>query len=1325
MKKNDLKNALNERLQYTEWTQEDTWSVLRKIRGSKKTFNRRLITMVSWAAALVLIVGLGVGVFVTRPGAPDQITVSYTPTPVEMTALTGGEGAGTGDLPGEAGGKAAGSAEDVCRQLDERYPGLRDQLKPLNLSCESQGIRMDVIAGLVGKQDAWFIYSLQDLEDRYSGYEYYYGFRPDYSLGKNDYTADSILLEDKAARRITGLAHTIYSSETDTALDSFTAGISDISVQRTAVVDLVPYVKQYADTAKATDAPALLRIDEDSRPQGLQVLDYTHPLDIRLVEDDPIFKNILLTGIGWIGDELHVQFHNTDSRLITGENEYSSDSWFIEINSSPADICSVIYGSAYNPRMWDENGDGCKDWADYALDCTPAGIESAELTASFEVIRDVLDTGWNVEIPLSAVQADEDAPADIDPRQYDRAWRNEQLLADDPSQIFIEIPEDETLLVDNIRYCLLEDQAIVIGPKAPIPESAELVIPETVQGHTVTVIREGAFENIRKLTAVTLPDTVRSIRPRAFEGCTNLKTINIPENVTCIGYTAFSGCRSLEDIQLPAGLRTIGEGAFSGCQSLETIQLPAKLRILGANAFRNCTSLAAVTLPGSLEQLESDIFFGCTGLMNAEIQEGISFIGLRAFSGCTSLSNLLLPYSLNAVGDEAFSGCAGLASLSLPEAVQSIGSRAFANCGNLENVYLPKDISAIDPYAFAGCENLQCIVCDASYAQTYCMENSIPYTLNGQGGRVNSTRPSVSMELDKTRLAEGETVSVTITVTSDSDGTMPSPVTLYDPAGHLIEGFGSPVLKAHESKQWTGTWTVTPEQLKAQKITYFIRYSAYDGVTNPETGEPELRSHKVNFSKKIIQAPEATPAPGLPETPEQTAAPADTPVPYPWYEEQPSMEEAEEDIRDSAWKFFFAWANHYADGFSPLFPIEQRDTEGDRSIELLQYLDLTGWKPLDYQISSISGNPGDVERTVCCTARVETHEQADSRYVQVIFDVIKNGDGWYYLDNHNPRLSETGAANDPSLETFSLSPEGLVSNGLKFRHPEIAGALKPLNLVAEKQGIRMEAISALAKDKDLWLVYSVQDMTGKHHPLDLDVFPAQKLGLNIYGEATLLLVEEDRHRSTWCIHYTDEEPLPAGDPEIVISEKSVSIRRETGVSYAALAPLLEQYGVITHGVTPPELMASYLPAEGFAAPPDSVIPADLKILDYQHPLNIDLVPGDPVFEGIKLTGIGWIDGKLHVQIHNEKGREIDLGDGHCNSWFSMPYQALPKHISPLWNPIKWDTNGDNWEEWAEFVFEGTPESLKEYASLITLGAVEDVLKDTWSFSFPRSQILAD
>ena len=73
----------------------------------------------------------------------------------------------------------------------------------------------------------------------------------------------------------------------------------------------------------------------------------------------------------------------------------------------------------------------------------------------------------------------------------------------------------------------------------------------------------------------------------------------------------------------------------------------------------------------------------------------------------------------------------------------------------------------------------------------------------------------------------------------------------------------------------------------------------------------------------------------------------------------------------------------------------------------------------------------------------------------------------------------------------------------------------------------------------------------------------------------------------------------------------------------------------------------------------------------------------------------------------------------------MPYQALPKHISPLWNPIKWDTNGDNWEEWAEFVFEGTPESLKEYASLITLGAVEDVVKDTWSFSFPLSQILAD
>ena len=101
--------------------------------------------------------------------------------------------------------------------------------------------------------------------------------------------------------------------------------------------------------------------------------------------------------------------------------------------------------------------------------------------------------------------------------------------------------------------------------------SAELVIPETISGMTVTAISQDCFKDCTYLTAVHLPDTLEAIGEGAFRGCNGLRGISIPESVSFIGRNAFSDCSALEAVQLFDQLKHIGSGTFDYCNHLHYI----------------------------------------------------------------------------------------------------------------------------------------------------------------------------------------------------------------------------------------------------------------------------------------------------------------------------------------------------------------------------------------------------------------------------------------------------------------------------------------------------------------------------------------------------------------------------------------------------------------------------------------------------------------------------------------------------------------------------------------------------------------------------------
>ena len=134
----------------------------------------------------------------------------------------------------------------------------------------------------------------------------------------------------------------------------------------------------------------------------------------------------------------------------------------------------------------------------------------------------------------------------------------------------ITVPGDRTpaALPDASEGCFsIQDGAVTFLPENWTGERV-LVIPQTVDGHTVTALAPGCFSGCEELTTILLPETLEHIGPDAFAGCKALRGVYLPEGMESIGAGAFTGCIGLEAIYVPASVTAIAEDCFCDCAGL-------------------------------------------------------------------------------------------------------------------------------------------------------------------------------------------------------------------------------------------------------------------------------------------------------------------------------------------------------------------------------------------------------------------------------------------------------------------------------------------------------------------------------------------------------------------------------------------------------------------------------------------------------------------------------------------------------------------------------------------------------------------------------------
>ena len=184
----------------------------------------------------------------------------------------------------------------------------------------------------------------------------------------------------------------------------------------------------------------------------------------------------------------------------------------------------------------------------------------------------------------------------------------------------------------------LEDGTLcIIGYRAT---TADLVIPETIDGVTVTLIGEGAFHDNDFLVSVTIPGTVTWIGNNAFSQYSGLTSVSIPDSVKSIGHSAFYQCAALKSIRIPGSVEYIGYSAFYQCAALASVELSEGLVTLEQGTFSGCTSLTRIELPGTLSGIRDYTFDGCVNLQSAVIPKSVTSIGSYAFAQCDALTDV-------------------------------------------------------------------------------------------------------------------------------------------------------------------------------------------------------------------------------------------------------------------------------------------------------------------------------------------------------------------------------------------------------------------------------------------------------------------------------------------------------------------------------------------------------------------------------------------------------------------------------------------------------------------------------------------------------------
>lgn len=293
------------------------------------------------------------------------------------------------------------------------WPEAAEFLMPVNVSCESEGIRMEVLSAVVRDGKAHVTFSLQDLEgDRLNEYTTPHfselAFPAEAGADSEDVpvTTIAILSFDEETKTGTYAQEFIYDPALVGEDYEIPLYIPYLLMSKYDTVDLEPLLEKHGRDAEAVQAPDNARPLLENDPASRTVLASAGNLKI------PLNDYVELSDIGWIAGQLHVRIHYLPEKMGKDETGVTYPPVFSYVQMMGADGLSpwVRYkdreDSVNFGWAWDDNGDGFDEWEEFIFPCTPDEVREGTLRAITNFIgeTEAIEGNWYVKIPLRKIQ---------------------------------------------------------------------------------------------------------------------------------------------------------------------------------------------------------------------------------------------------------------------------------------------------------------------------------------------------------------------------------------------------------------------------------------------------------------------------------------------------------------------------------------------------------------------------------------------------------------------------------------------------------------------------------------------------------------------------------------------------------------------------------------------------------------------------------------------------------------------------------------------------------------------------------------------------------
>ena len=148
------------------------------------------------------------------------------------------------------------------------------------------------------------------------------------------------------------------------------------------------------------------------------------------------------------------------------------------------------------------------------------------------------------------------------------------------------------IVVDGIIYYPFDTWTLYHGEKFEIPSK----VINDGEEFEVVGIHPMAFW-MCDMKYLSFPPTLRFIGYNCFESCYNLETLIFNEGLETIGYNSFNELDKITEITLPNSLFKIENNCFSRCPNLTKINFGKGLTIIEEGAFCNNEKLLEVEVP--------------------------------------------------------------------------------------------------------------------------------------------------------------------------------------------------------------------------------------------------------------------------------------------------------------------------------------------------------------------------------------------------------------------------------------------------------------------------------------------------------------------------------------------------------------------------------------------------------------------------------------------------------------------------------------------------------------------------------------------------------